>query len=141
MSTNIPADTPRVVALELLLQQDAALRGMAEHWPYPRWIKIWHDGELMPRMAWINQAYGRWYNVKLSHYLGHCDRAVWDDATASAFMEMDRQAIKNPLTIIEGREPSPRGESPFAMSRKFAYRIDTDGINGWAIYGECTPEC
>ena len=120
--------------------QDTCLRGMAENFPEPRWIKFWHDGDSVATMVWMNHAYVRTYGLDGHRYIGHCDRMFWPDAVAEDFARNDRAAIEQPLTIITAREPTPRGSSPFCVSRKFAYRVDTDDLKGWAIYGECTVE-
>ena len=140
MSTFIDGNLDRSRALYLLTMQDAALRGMAETFPEPRWIKFWHDGDALATMVWMNQAYAHTFGLDGYRYIGHCDRIAWPDDVAAEFARNDRAAIDHPNTIMTAREPTPRGPSPFTVVRKFAFRVDTDDLHGWAVYGECSAE-
>ena len=139
MPTGISGELSRDEAILLLTQQDVAVRGMMENWPHPRWIKIWHDGEDFPRMAWVNRAYCEWYEVAAHDYVGKSDCDVWPVDVCHAYRDLDLSAIKAG-GIVEAREPTPRGKSGVCKTRKFAFRIDNSGVHGWGIYGECEPE-
>jgi hypothetical protein len=139
MGTYIKGDLGRAHAFDLLTAQDACQRGLSESWPFPRWIKIWHDGQPMPVMAWLNAAYCEWYRVDGYSYIGHCDRIVWPDDIAHEFQENDLRAIQQAGTPLLITERSPRGNEPTILVRKFAYRVETEHVKGWAIYGECVP--
>lgn len=140
VSTFIAGDYGRAHALHLLTTQDACIRGLADHWPFPRWIKILHDDQSIIVMAWLNQAYVDWYKVDPYAYIGHCDRSQYDDETAAIYAANDRAAIEKPYQILTVSEPTPRGEQPAHKVRKFAFRIDTPDVKGWGIYGECTAD-
>ena len=142
MSTYIRGDLGRARALYLLTMQDTCNRAMADNWPYPRWCKFWADDEPMPLMAWLNRAYCDWYEIDGHRYVGHCDRLVWDDETSRVFWKNDEEAIAKAGEVITVREPTPRNGHRDHRIRKFAVRVDNQeqGLHGWAIYGECTPD-
>ena len=138
MNTYISGDLPRERAAYLLTMQDECTRSFAGAWPYARWLKVWHDDELMPLMVWMNDAYVQQFGIDPYRYIGHCDRIVWPDEVATEFWKNDRAAIEQPETILTVREPTPRGDRPSWLVRKFAFRVPTQ--KAWGIYGECTPD-
>lgn len=140
MSTFIDGNLDRARALYLLTMQDSVLRGMAEQFPEPRWIKFWHDGDDIPVFVWLNHAYAKTYGLDGYRLIGHCDRMAWPDAVATEFDANDRRAIEQAGTVLVCRERTPGGPSEHVISRKFAFRIETEELRGWAIYGECTLE-
>lgn len=135
MSTFIDGSLDRNRALYLLTMQDAALRGMAENWPEPRWVKFRADGDHVFVMVWLNRAYVERFKVDGHKYIGHCDRVAWPDDVAAHFTRNDEAAVERPGEVIEDVEPLPG--MPGVRVRKLAFRINNSNLRGWAVYGEC----
>jgi hypothetical protein len=135
MSTFIDGNMDRDRALFLLTRQDIAYRGMADHWPKPRWCKFVSDADPIVVMVWMNRACSeRFYShCDPRRVIGHCDRAVWGDGCAARYAATDRQAVEQAGEILECMEPvEGRGE---ARVLKFAWRDEQQ--KGFFIYGEC----
>lgn len=126
-------------AIDFYALQEAALAVVVRVWPYPHWLKFWADGEDWPRMLYINAAYEQWYDVKKDDYLNKTDGEVWPESVATAFRDMDREAINQPEVLIERIEPVPIATQQKCRSRKIATRIERGPFKGWAIYGESDP--
>ena len=136
MSTFIDGNLDRNRALYLLTMQDECIRGMADSWPEPRWVKFRPDGDHVFVMVWLNRAYVERFGVDGHKYIGHCDRVAWPDEVAARFARNDERAIERAGEVIEDVEPLP--ELPEGVRvRKLAFRINNTNLQGWAVYGEC----
>lgn len=137
MSTFIDGGLDRNRALYLLTMQDVAYRGMADNWPRPRWCKFRADGDFVFVMVWMNRACSDRFYPDPYRVIGHCDRACWNDDVSAQYAMTDRRAVDEAGQIIEVWEPLQSGGSIRVL--KFAFRVDTDDLRGWFVYGEC-PE-
>ena len=140
MSTFIDGNLDRNRALYLLTMQDAAYRGMADNWPAPRWCKFLGDGDHVLLMVWMNRACAeRFYpHVAPQRVIGHCDRVCWDDSHSAQYAKTDREAIERAGEIIEVDEPVQGNGTVRVL--KFAFRVDTEQLRGWFVYGECPDD-
>ena len=138
MSTFIHGDLDPARALHLLTMQDIAYRGMADNWPKPRWCKFLADGDFVFIMVWLNRACSDRFYPDPYRIIGHCDRACWNDEHAASYAKTDRLAVERAGEIVECMEPvQGNGE---VRVLKFAFRIDTEQLKGWFVYGECLDE-
>ena len=139
MSTFIDGSLDRTRALYLLTMQDAAYRGMADHWPKPRWCKYRADGDEVFLMVWMNKACSeRFYRgVDPRRVIGHCDRIAFSDEAAAHYADTDREAIARAGEIVESWEPTNGGD---VRVRKFAFRAAGPDLAGWFVYGESPDE-
>jgi hypothetical protein len=137
VSTFIDGNLDPSRALHLLTMQDAAYRGMADNWPFPRWCKFLPDGDFVFVMVWMNKACAERFYSQCSPYrvIGHCDRVCFGDQEAAHYAETDREAITRAGEIIHVIEPLSGGGEVHV--RKLAFRIENDNIKGWFVYGEC----
>jgi hypothetical protein len=140
MSTFIDGDLDPARAYYLLKMQDAAQRGFADAWHQPRWIKFRADGDFVFMMIWMNRACAdRFYGqCPPQRVIGHCDRACHSDERSAHYALTDQKAVDRSGQVIDCDEPDPNGGT--VRVRKFAYRVDSDGLRGWFVYGECPDE-
>jgi hypothetical protein len=137
VSTFIDGKLDRNRALYLLTMQDAAQRGMTDHWPKARWCKFLGDGDSVLVMTWMNKACAEQFYTKCSplKVIGHCDRVCFSDMAAASYAKTDREAIERAGEIIEVFEPVEGGDPVRVL--KLAFRVDSPGLSGWFVYGEC----
>ena len=137
MSTFIDGNLDRNRALYLLTMQDAAYRGMADHWPKPRWAKFLADGDSILVMVWMNASCARQFYRHCSPHkvIGHCDRICWGDEYAAHYAQTDEEAVAKAGQIIECLEPVQGNGSVRVL--KLAFRTENEQIKGWFVYGEC----
>ena len=138
MSTFIDGTLDRARAQYLLTMQDECIRGMADNWPKPRWIKFMGDGDHVLIMVWMNKACADRFYPDPYRAIGHCDRLAHSDERAAHYADTDMQAIRQSGRILVCDEPDPNGGT--VRVHKLAYRIDNNNLNGWAVYGECPDE-
>lgn len=127
-------------ALYLLTMQDAAYRGMADHWPKPRWCKFRADGDSVFVLTWMNKACAdRFYpEIDPRRAIGHCDRIVWSDLSSAHYAQTDREAVERAGEIVECDEPIDGNGTVRVL--KFAFRSNAENLSGWFVYGECPDE-
>lgn len=138
MSTFIDGSLDRNRALYLLTMQDVAYRAMADQWPRPRWCKFRADGDHVFIMVWLNRACAERFYPDPYRVIGHCDRACWNDECSSAYARSDEEAVSRAGEILETQEPLQSGGSIKVL--KFAFRVESDELSGWFVYGECPDE-
>jgi hypothetical protein len=137
MTTFIDGSLDRPRALFLLTLQDAAQRGMGDHWPKPRWIKFLPDGDSILVMVWMNNATAENYYTHTDprRVIGHCDRVAFPDNLAAEYARQDFAAIAEPGRVHESFAPVQDGRTVRVL--RFAYRVDTEQFAGFFCYGEC----
>ena len=135
MSTFIDGKLDRNRAQYLLTMQDEVIRGMADNWPKPRWIKFLSDGDGVLLMVWMNRACANRFYPDPYKAIGHCDRICHSDDAARHYAQTDHAAIEQAGTVLVCDEPDPNGGT--VRVHKLAYRIDNNNLKGWAVYGEC----
>jgi hypothetical protein len=71
--------------------------------------------------------------------MGQTDDVVWPADELEQYLRSDREAISNAGKIISAIEVTQRGTIPRVITRKYAFPVHSDGIEGWGIYGEICP--
>ena len=137
MSTFIDGNLDRARALYLLTMQDAATRGLSDHWPRARWCKFRGDDDGVYIMVFMNRTCAERFYSGCSPYrvIGHCDRQCHSDEMAAHYAATDREAVERAGEIVECDEPVEGGGTVRVL--KFAFRVDSDALKGWFVYGEC----